>query len=83
MNDLLYLKYNLIPNYIAFNIIQDYYNNNINMSFIGYYNKIMKYINVNNLEYEDIYRIVFNTLVNKYSLLIINIDKLEIRELKK
>lgn len=82
--NLFYIKYNLLPNLVAFGLAYGYYNNlKINYSLKDYYNHIVNLFNIYHIDLKDEYRIINNILINKYSLLIVNTDTLEFIKIKK
>lgn len=89
MNDLIemnlfYIKYNLLPNLMAFGLAYSYYNKiNINCSLNEYYNHMFSFFNIYHIDLKEEYRMINNILINKYSLLIINTDSLELIKIKK
>lgn len=79
-----YIKYNLLPNLVAFGLAYSYYSNlKINHSLKDYYNNIVNFFNIYHIDLKDEYRIINNILINKYSLLIVNTDTLEFMRIKK
>lgn len=82
--NLFYIKYNLLPNLMAFGLAYSYYNKiNINCSFNEYYNRMFSFFNIYRIDLKEEYRMINNILINKYSLLIINTDSIELIKIKK
>lgn len=82
--NMFYIKYNLLPNLVAFGLAYSYYNNiAINYSLSEYYNQIVSFFNVNHIDLKDEYRLINSILFNKYSLLLTNTDTLEFMKIKK
>lgn len=82
--NMFYIKYNLLPNLVAFGLAYSYYSDiKLKYSLSDYYNRIVTFFNVYQIELKDEYRLINSILLNKYSLLIINTDTLELMRIKK
>ncbi len=81
--NLFYIKYNLLPNLIAYGLAYSFHSKKkINCSFKEYYNYILSFFNIQYVDLIDEYRIINNILINKYALLLINTDDIELVRLK-
>lgn len=82
--NLYYLKYNIIPSLIAFGLTYSYYNQIIlNCSLNEYIKNVLSLFNVIGINIDEEKKLVDNILFNKYKLLIINVDKIEIININK
>lgn len=82
--NIFYIKYNLLPNLVAFGLAYSYYNDIIiNYSLNDYYNRIQSFFNIYQVTLKEEYRLINNILINKYSLLMINTEPLEFIKIKK
>lgn len=82
--NLFYIKYSLLPNLVAFGLAYSYYNNiKLNCSLSYYYNYILNLFNICRIDLKDEYRIINNILIYKYSLIIVDVNYIELVALKK
>lgn len=82
--NLFYIKYNILPNLIAFGLAYSYYNNiKLDCNIWQYFNSVFSLFNICNINMQDQFKLVDNILINKYHLMIINAYDLEIIRIKK
>lgn len=76
---LYYVKYNIIPNYISFTLAYAYFNNiKLENSLEYYCDDLLKLFNLDIKDIKYLFNIVNKILIDKYNLMIIKCDKLEI-----
>ena len=82
--NLYYIKYNIIPNLISFGLAYSYYNKiELNCSLKEYINNVLSLFNIYNISIIDEIKLVDNILINRYKIMIINVDKIEFISIKK
>ena len=82
--NLYYIKYNILPNLISFGIAYAYYNEiNLDCSLKEYINNVISLFNIYNIQVKDQIKLVDNILLNRYKLMVINTEKIEIIDLGK
>lgn len=82
--NLYYIKYNVLPNIIAFGLAYAFFNHiRLKCSIYQYFNNVISLFNIRNINIYDQFKLVDNILINKYGLMIINFYDLEIIKIKK
>ena len=81
--NLYYIKYNIIPNLVAFGLAYSFYNKiKLDCSLKEYINNVLSLFNVYNVQINDQMKLVDNILITKYKLMIINVEKIELINIK-
>lgn len=81
--NLYYIKYNIIPNLIAFGLAYSFYNRiKLDCSLKEYINNVLSLFNVYNIQINDQMKLVDNILISRYKLMILNVEKIEIINIK-
>lgn len=82
--NLFYIKYNILPNLIAFGLAYSFYNRiRLECSIWEYFNNVFSLFNICDINIRDQFKLVDNILINRYGLMIINVYDLEIIKIKK
>ena len=82
--NLYYIKYNIIPNLISFGLAYSYFNKiELNCSLKEYINNVISLFNVYNININDQMKIVDTILITKYKLMILNVEKIQLINIKK
>lgn len=79
-----YIKYNVLPNLIAFGLAYSYYNKiDLNCGMKEYFNNVFSLFNIININIKDQFKLADNILINRYKLMIIKVDPIEIIKIRK
>lgn len=79
-----YIKYNVLPNLIAFGLAYSYYNKiDLNCGTKEYFNNVFSLFNIVNINIKDQFKLADNILINRYKLMIIKVDPIEIIKIRK
>lgn len=82
--NMFYIKYNILPNLIAFGLAYSYFNKiDLDCSIWQYFNNVISIFNICGINIKEQFKLVDNILINKYNLMIINVYKIEFIKIKK
>lgn len=82
--NMFYIKYNILPNLIAFGLAYSYFNKiDLECSIWQYFNNVISIFNICGIDIKEQFKLVDNILINKYNLMIINVYKIEFIKIKK
>lgn len=82
--NMFYIKYNILPNLIAFGLAYSYFNKiDLDCSIWQYFNNVISMFNIYGINIKEQFKLVDNILINKYNLMIINVYKIEFIKIKK
>lgn len=82
--NMFYIKYNVLPNLIAFGLAYSYYNKiDLNCGMRAYFNNVFSLFNIVNINIKDQFKLADNILINKYKLMIIKVNPIEIIKIRK
>ncbi len=82
--NLYYIKYNVVPNLVAFGLAYSYYNKiTLDCSMDEYFNNVFALFNIVNINIKDQFKLVDNILINRYKLIIIKTDSIELIKIRK
>lgn len=82
--NMFYIKYNILPNLIAFGLAYSYFNKiDLDCSIWQYFNNVISIFNICGIDIKEQFKLVDNILINKYNLMIINVYKIEFIKIKK
>ncbi len=82
--NMFYIKYNILPNLIAFGLAYSYFNKiDLDCSIWQYFNNVISIFNIYGTDIKEQFKLVDNILINKYNLMIINVYKIEFIKIKK